>query len=36
MANPNSDAAFFFPNTFATAKIDYNASIFRALVNYKF
>ncbi|MGC9959450.1 outer membrane protein, partial [Roseiarcus sp.] len=36
LANPNSDAAFFFPNTFATAKIDYNASIFRALVNYKF
>ena len=25
-----------FPNTFASAKIDYNASIFRALVNYKF
>jgi outer membrane immunogenic protein len=35
-ANPNSAAAFFFPNTFATAKISYNASIFRALVNYKF
>jgi outer membrane immunogenic protein len=36
LANPNSAAAFFFPNTFASAKIDYNASIFRALVNYKF
>jgi outer membrane immunogenic protein len=36
LANPNSAAAFFFPNTYASAKIDYNASIFRALVNYKF
>jgi outer membrane immunogenic protein len=36
LANPNSAAAFFFPGVFANAKIDYNASIFRALVNYKF
>jgi outer membrane immunogenic protein len=36
LANPNSAAAVFFPNVYANAKIDYNASIFRALVNYKF
>jgi outer membrane immunogenic protein len=35
-ANPNSIAASALPNVYATAKIDYNASIFRALVNYKF
>jgi outer membrane immunogenic protein len=35
-ATPNSAASFFFPNVYATAKIDYNASIFRAFVNYKF
>jgi outer membrane immunogenic protein len=34
--NPNSAASLVFPGVFATAKIDYNASIFRALVNYKF
>jgi outer membrane immunogenic protein len=33
---PNAAAATAFPGVFATAKIDYNASIFRALVNYKF
>jgi outer membrane immunogenic protein len=32
----NAAAATYFPNVYATAKIDYNASIFRALVNYKF
>ena len=36
LANPNSAAAFFFPNIYASAKINYDASIFRALVNYKF
>jgi outer membrane immunogenic protein len=36
LANPNSLAALAFPNTYARAKFDYNASIFRALVNYKF
>ena len=35
-ANPNSIASSALPNVYATAKIDYNASIFRALVNYKF
>ena len=34
--SPNSFANTLFPNVYATAKIDYNASIFRALVNYKF
>jgi outer membrane immunogenic protein len=34
VANPA--AATFFPNVYATAKFNYNASIFRALVNYKF
>src|SRR5271154_2843971 len=34
--SPNTAAAAVFPGVFATAKIDYNASIFRALVNYKF
>jgi outer membrane immunogenic protein len=34
--SPNSYASSVFPGVFATAKIDYNASIFRALVNYKF
>ena len=34
--NPNSIAAAAFPGVYATAKINYNASIFRALVNYKF
>jgi outer membrane immunogenic protein len=34
VANPA--AATFFPNVYATAKFSYNASIFRALVNYKF
>jgi outer membrane immunogenic protein len=33
---PNAAAAAFFPGVYATAKIDYNASIFRALLNYKF
>jgi outer membrane immunogenic protein len=32
----NAAAATFFPNVYATAKIDYNASIFRAFANYKF
>ena len=32
----NAAAATFFPNVYATAKFSYNASIFRALVNYKF
>jgi len=37
LANPNSYAQEFFgTNVYATAKIDYNASIFRALLNYKF
>jgi len=37
LANPNTFAQQFFgTNTYATAKISYNASIFRALVNYKF
>ena len=35
-ANPNSIASSALPNVYATAKINYNASIFRALVNYKF
>ena len=35
-ANPNSIAAAALPGVYATAKINYNASIFRALVNYKF
>ncbi len=34
--SPNSFASAIFPNVYATAKFDYNASIFRALVNYKF
>jgi outer membrane immunogenic protein len=34
--SPNALAAAAFPSVYATAKIDYNASIFRALVNYKF
>ena len=32
----NAAANTFFPNVYATAKFSYNASIFRALVNYKF
>jgi outer membrane immunogenic protein len=32
----NAAAATVFPGVYATAKIDYNASIFRAFVNYKF
>jgi len=32
----NADAAAFFPGVVITGKIDYNASIFRAGVNYKF
>jgi len=32
----NAAAATFFPGVYATAKLNYNASIFRALVNYKF
>jgi outer membrane immunogenic protein len=32
----NAAAAFAFPGVFATGHIDYNASIFRAAVNYKF
>jgi outer membrane immunogenic protein len=32
----NAAAATYFPGVYASAKIDYNASIFRALVNYKF
>jgi outer membrane immunogenic protein len=34
--SPGTLAAAAFPGVYATAKIDYNASIFRALVNYKF
>jgi outer membrane immunogenic protein len=34
--NPNGAAAVLLPGAFATAKFDYNASIFRAGVNYKF
>jgi outer membrane immunogenic protein len=34
--SPNSFASAIFPNVYATAKFNYNASIFRALVNYKF
>ena len=34
--SPNSFANSVFPDVFATAKFNYNASIFRALVNYKF
>ena len=32
----NAAANTFFPDVYATAKFSYNASIFRALVNYKF
>jgi outer membrane immunogenic protein len=32
----NINAATFFPGVYASGKIDYNASIFRAAVNYKF
>jgi outer membrane immunogenic protein len=32
----NAAAATVFPGVYASAKIDYNASIFRAFVNYKF
>jgi outer membrane immunogenic protein len=32
----NAAAATFFPGTYASGHISYNASIFRALVNYKF
>jgi outer membrane immunogenic protein len=33
---PNALAAAVFPNVYATAKINYDASIIRAFVNYKF
>jgi outer membrane immunogenic protein len=32
----NAAAASIFPGVYATAKIDYDASIFRATLNYKF
>lgn len=32
----NTDVATFFPGVYASGHIDYNASIFRAAVNYKF
>lgn len=32
----NAVAATFFPGVYATAKVNYDASIFRALLNYKF
>jgi outer membrane immunogenic protein len=32
----NGAAAVFFPGVFVNAKFDYNSSIFRAAVNYKF
>ena len=32
----NAASAAFFPGVYASGKIDYNASIFRAAVNYKF
>jgi outer membrane immunogenic protein len=35
-AAPNSIASSALPGVYGVAKIDYNASIFRALVNYKF
>jgi outer membrane immunogenic protein len=32
----NPAAAFAFPGVFAQGHVDYNASLFRAAVNYKF
>ena len=32
----NAAAATFFPGVYASGKVNYNASIFRAGVNYKF
>jgi hypothetical protein len=34
--DPYVAAATVFPSVFASGKISYNASIFRAAVNYKF